>query len=362
MSSRQKKVVVAMSGGVDSSVSAALLMEEGYDVQGVSLRLWEGSELGPRNCSDHRGAKEVAELIGIRHTLLDFRGQFVDKVVKPFAQAYLGGQTPNPCVACNRDFKLGALLGWAKAHGADYVATGHYAKILRTGSGDHLGLFRGSDRAKDQSYFLFSLTQDQLAHSLFPLGTMQKSSVREQAKRLGLPVADRAESQDICFGDYRALVESYASAGELDGGDIVDRSGKRLGRHAGIHGVTIGQRRGLGLAASQPLYVVDIETASKRVVVGSRNELGCRGLTASGLNWLEPFDGEMAAAVQIRYRSPAIPCVIRKAAQGTVDVDFTEASPAVTPGQAAVFYCGDQLLGGGWITQAIREPADVADP
>jgi tRNA-specific 2-thiouridylase len=331
-------------------------VEQGYDVQGVSLRLWEGAELGPRHCSDHRGAKEVADLIGIPHTLLDLRGQFVERVVKPFAQDYLGGRTPNPCVACNRDFKLGALLDWAKSRGADYVATGHYAKIPRAGSGKPLGLFRGSDREKDQSYFLFALTQDQLAHSLFPLGAMHKSVVREQAKRLGLPVADRAESQDICFGDYRALVESHASEGELDGGEIVDRAGKVLGRHAGIHAVTIGQRRGLGLAAAQPLYVVDIEPESKRVVVGSRNELGCQGLVASSLNWLEPFEeNEIAAAVQIRYRSPAISCVVRKMVEGTTaQVHFTEASPAVTPGQAAVFYRGDQLLGGGWIAQAIR--------
>jgi tRNA-specific 2-thiouridylase len=355
MSNRQKKVVVAMSGGVDSSVTAGLLVEQGYDVQGVSLRLWEGAELGPRNCSDHHGAKEVADLIGIPHTLLDLRQQFVERVVKPFAQDYLIGRTPNPCVACNRDFKLGALLNWAKSRGADYVATGHYAKVRRAGSGEHLSLFRGSDREKDQSYFLFALTQDQLAHSLFPLGAMQKRDVREQARRLGLPVADRAESQDICFGDYRALVQSHASPGEPDGGDIVDRSGKVLGRHAGIHGVTIGQRRGLGLAAAQPLYVVDIEPESKRVVVGSRNELGCNGLVASSLNWLEPLDeDEIAAAVQIRYRSPAISCVVRKVVQGTAEVHFTEALPAVTPGQAAVFYRGDQLLGGGWITQAIR--------
>jgi tRNA-specific 2-thiouridylase len=354
-SRQNKKIVVAMSGGVDSSVTAGLLVEQGYDVRGVSLRLWEGVELGPRNCSDHRGAKDIADVLGIPHTLLDLRAQFVESVVKPFARDYLRGRTPNPCIACNRDFKLGTLLNWAKEQGADYVATGHYAKIVRDRSGEHACLFRGSDRGKDQSYFLFALSQNQLAYTLFPLGAMQKGEVREQARRLGLPVADRGESQDICFGDYKALVESCASPGELDGGDVVDRSGKVLGRHAGIHGVTIGQRRGLGIAAAQPLYVVDIEAESKRVVVGARDELGSKGLMAGNLNWLEPFDEEeIAAAVQIRYRSPAISCVVRKTVEGTAEVRFTEEFPAVTPGQAAVFYRGDQLLGGGWITQAIR--------
>jgi tRNA-specific 2-thiouridylase len=355
MGSQTMKVVVAMSGGVDSSVAAGLLVEEGYDVRGVSLRLWEGDKLGPRNCSDHRGAREIAAMLGIQHTLLDFRSQFVDTVVKPFAQDYLRGRTPNPCVACNRDFKLGALLEWAKEQGADYVATGHYAKLIREAANGRVSLFRGVDSEKDQSYFLFALSHDQLAHTLFPLGQMHKSDVREQARRLGLPVADRSESQDICFGDYRALVGSYGSPSEVSGGDVVDRSGKVLGRHAGIHGVTIGQRRGLGISATRPLYVVDIEEDSKRVVVGTKEELGCKGLIADNVNWIEaPDEDEIAAEVQIRYRSPAIPCAVRMTVSKTLEVRFTEDFPAVTPGQAAVLYRGDQLLGGGWITQAIR--------
>jgi len=351
---RNKKVVVAMSGGVDSSVAAGLLVEQGYDVQGVSLRLWEGEKLGPRNCSDHRGAQEIAALLGIQHTLLDLRVQFVETVVRPFAEGYLRGRTPNPCVACNRDFKLGRLVSWAKEQGADYVATGHYARVVREAAGGRLSLFRGADSRKDQSYFLFALSHDQLASTLFPLGAMQKSDVRDQARRLGLPVADRQESQDICFGDYKTLVESYASQDEIVGGDVVDRSGKVLGQHAGIHGVTIGQRRGLGISAPRPLYVVDIEEKSKRVVVGTKEDLGCKGLIAGNINWLESFDeDEIAAQVQIRYRSPAIPCVFRRTVEGTSEVRFTEDSPSVTPGQAAVFYRGDRLLGGGWITQAI---------
>ena len=184
---------------------------------------------------------------------------------------------------------------------------------------------------------------------------MHKTEVRERARQLGLPVADRPESQDICFGDYRALVESYASPREISGGDVVDGSGKVLGRHAGIHGVTIGQRRGLGISASRPLYVVDIEEDSKRVVVGTKEELGCKGLVAGNLNWIESFDeDEIPAEVQIRYRSPAIPCVVRRTVEQTFEVRFTEDFPAVTPGQAAVFYRGDQLLGGGWITQGLK--------
>ena len=344
-----------MSGGVDSSVAAGLLIEQGYDVRGVSLRLWEGERLGPRNCSDHRGAAQIAAMLGIEHTLLDRRGQFVDAVVKPFARDYLRGRTPNPCVACNRDFKLGTLLNWAKAQGADYVATGHYARLIREELNGRVALFRGLDSKKDQSYFLFALSRDQLEHTLFPLGEMRKSEVREQARKLDLPVADRSESQDICFGDYRALVESCATPREIGAGDVVDRSGEVLAQHAGIHGFTIGQRRGLGISLSRPLYVVDIEADSKRVVVGTKEELSCKGLIANNVNWLEPIDeDEIAVKVQIRYRSPAIPCVVRRTDAETMEVFFTEDSSAVTPGQAAVFYHGDRLLGGGWIESAIK--------
>jgi tRNA-specific 2-thiouridylase len=352
---KRQKVVVAMSGGVDSSVTAGLLLEQGYEVEGISLRMWEGSPLGPRNCSDHRGAKEIADRLGIRHTLLDLRSRFTETVVRPFAQDYLRGRTPNPCVACNRDFKLGALLEWAKSHGADFVATGHYAKVGRDTRTQHVSLFRGADRAKDQSYFLFALSQEQLAHTLFPLGEMQKADVRRRARAFGLPVADRPESQDICFGDYKALVESYAGDKALRGGKIVDRSGKVFGRHRGIHGVTVGQRRGLGISAAEPLYVLEIEEEAKLVVVGKKAELACKGLVVRDVNWIEtPAGDEIAADVQIRYRSPATPCSVRTVSDGACETLFTEEFPAVTPGQAAVFYRGDRLLGGGWIEKALR--------
>ena len=342
-----------MSGGVDSSVSAALLVEQGYDVHGVSLRMWEG-ERGPRVCSDHRGAEEVAAHLGIPHTLLDLRGQFAETVVKPFAQDYLRGRTPNPCIACNRDFKLGTLLRWAKEHDAEYVATGHYANIIHGQNAERVALLRGADRSKDQSYFLFALSQEQLAHTMFPLGSMQKTAVREKARALGLPAAERLESQDICFGDYKALVASYAEESELRGGEVVDRGGKVLGQHGGVHTVTVGQRRGLGISGTEPLYVVDIDEQAKRVVVGKKSELSSGGLIARSVNWLEEPDAEISAEVQIRYRAPAVRCRIRPESNGTCEVRFAEAFPAVTPGQAAVFYRGDQVLGGGWIERALR--------
>ena len=350
---RGKKIVVAMSGGVDSSVAASLLVEQGYDVCGVSLRMWEENR-GPRVCSDHRGAAEVAEMLGIPHTLLDVRAQFATKVVKPFARDYLHGRTPNPCVACNRDFKLGTLLNWAREQGADFVATGHYARITHQ-DGSHAALFRGADGAKDQSYFLFALSQEQLARALFPLGEMHKTEVRERARRLGLPAAERPESQDICFGDYKELVASYADTDEVCSGEVINRSGTVLGRHRGIHRVTVGQRHGLGIAAAQPLYVIDIDSKTKQVVVGKKEELRCKGLIASGVNWIDlPEQIEFAAAVQIRYRAPAVPSTVRSGANGSCEVVFHEPVQGVTPGQAAVFYRGDQVLGGGWIESALK--------
>jgi len=354
MNPLRKKIVVAMSGGVDSSVAAALLVEQGHEVLGVSLRMWEG-ETGPRVCSDHRGAAEVAKHLGISHTLLDLREQFANTVVKPFAQEYLHGRTPNPCVACNRDFKLGTLLRWTEAKGAEYVATGHYARVSRDPATGYATLQRGVDAGKDQSYFLFALSQAQLMRTMFPLGEMHKNAVREKARQLNLPAAERPESQDICFGDYKALVASYAAPSELAGGDVVDRSGKVLGRHGGVHTVTVGQRRGLGVAAAEPLYVVDIDNASKRVAVGNKSDLNCKGLTARSVNWIAvPGDAAIAAEVQIRYRAKAVPCVIQPLAEDYCEVRFDDPLSAVTPGQAAVFYRGAQVLGGGWIESAIR--------
>lgn len=347
-----------MSGGVDSSVTAGLLLEKGCEVVGVSLRLWDCQRQEPQNCSDYMGAKTVAGILGIPHILLDLRSNFLEAVVKPFVRSYLRGQTPNPCVACNRDFKLGVLLEWAQGQGAESVATGHYARVVGDPSSGWYSLLRGRDRRKDQSYFLFALSQGQLARTLFPLGELCKEEVRDRARRFGLPVADRPESQDICFGDHRALVEFFAREGDLGSGEIVDRSGKVLGTHQGIHRFTIGQRKRLGVTASHPLYVLEIEEESKRVVVGKREELGCQGLVAHSVNWIEvPEKDEILAEVQVRYRSPSIPCLVRPSGNGRFEARFCDVFPSVAAGQAAVFYQGDRVLGGGWIERAISEEA-----
>ncbi len=350
---------MAMSGGVDSSVAASLLIDQGYDVIGVSLQLWEGDVRNSRICSNFTGAEEVATHLGIRHRILDFRSNFRESVVKPFAQSYLAGQTPNPCVACNQDFKLGVLLDWAQKHGIHGVATGHYARVIHDPSKERYSLLRGGDRNKDQSYFLFGLSQEQLAHSLFPLGELTKKQVRQHALALGLLSAHRPESQDICFGDHRSLVESFASEGEIGAGVIADRSGRVLGGHQGIHRFTVGQRKGLGVSSPDPLYVLEIEKESKRVLVGTKHELACRGHTVRSVSWIEPPEGEeILAEVQVRYRSSPVPCRIRSLGGGRSEVQFTDLFPAVSPGQAAVFYRGEKVLGGGWIEQGLEGTTD----
>jgi tRNA-specific 2-thiouridylase len=344
-----------MSGGVDSSVAASLLLEEGYAVEGVSLLLWE--EQGPleKNCSNHTGAAEVAESLGIRHSTLDMRSEFRGSVVESFARHYANGLTPNPCVACNRSFKLGALLQWAKRRGIDYVATGHYARIGREPASGRLHLERGLDRQKDQSYFLFDLSQEQLNSTLFPLGRWRKTQVREKARERGLPAAERPESQDICFTDHRDLVASLSRQGRLSPGLIVDRSGKILGRHPGLHHFTIGQRKGLGLSSPAPLYVVDIDRRDNRVIVGHKDEVGSRGLIARGVSWqIMPESEKLEAEVQVRYRSVPLLSAIHALGHGRHEVRFADSTAVVAPGQAVVFYRGDRVLGGGWIESAIR--------
>jgi tRNA-uridine 2-sulfurtransferase len=350
----KQKVIVAMSGGVDSSVAASVLIMQGYEVAGVSLRLWEPTHPRARDCSDYSEAGKVAEFLGIPHALLDARSAFAEGVVRPFAQSYLGGRTPNPCVACNRDFKLGLLLRFAQAQKADYVATGHYARIvLDSDSGPYL--MRGVDRGKDQSYFLFDLSQEQLGATLFPLGGWRKEEVRSRARKFGLPVAERPDSQDICLGNYQSLVESYAEQYASAGGEIVDRQGRVLGTHRGIHGFTVGQRKGLGISAAGPLYVLELAPKSKRVVVGTRDELGSKGLVAHSVHWIEPPPAEeIEAEVQVRYRAPSICCRVLIDRNEKAEVYFRDETATVTPGQAAVFYRGERVLGGGWIEREIK--------
>jgi tRNA-specific 2-thiouridylase len=349
-------VVIAMSGGVDSSVAAALLLEAGYRVEGASLRMWDAGRADDRICSNHRAASSVARHLGIAHSVIDRRDAFERRVVIPFVVEYRAGRTPNPCVACNSEFKLGWLLDWALARGAERVATGHYARLeARDG---RVRLRRGVDPMRDQSYFLFSLSARQLEHAAFPLGGWRKDDVRRRAAELGLPVAEKPDSQDLCFGDPAALVRMRGAGGEA--GDVVDECGRVLGRHRGIEGFTVGQRRGIGVASSSRLYVQSIDAPASRVVVGARVP-HARALVARDWSWIgEPPAASDALAAQVRYRHP--PTAARVTAtegRSRVRVDFDRAVAAVAPGQAVVVYRGDEVAGGGWIERALPVEGDA---
>jgi tRNA-specific 2-thiouridylase len=361
------RVLVAMSGGVDSSVAAALLRAAGYDVVGVAMRLApEGLPPAARRratcCSheDFEDARRVAERMDFPFYVIDLRAEFHARVIDNFVREYIDGRTPNPCVMCNREIKFDRLWERAAAIGADCIATGHYARIERDPRG-RFHLLRAADRAKDQSYFLFALGQDQLARTLFPLGAMTKAEVRERAHALGLANADKAESQEICFvpdGDYAGFVERAAGARRLRPGAIIDGEGRRLAAHAGVHRFTVGQRRGLGLSAPAPLYVREIRPASGEVVVGWREDLRAAGLLARDLSLVdaEVLAGAHPHAVeaQIRYRDPALPALLEIEAERRARVRFANGKgPAVTPGQACVFYRGDEVVGGGFIERAL---------
>ncbi len=351
------RIVVAMSGGVDSSVAAALLAEQGHDVIGVSMQLYdqtEGQASFGTCCTidDLHDARRVAAAIGIPHYILNFENRFDEQVVSNFVREYAHGRTPIPCAHCNSDVKFSTLLERAMGFGAATLATGHYARIDRADDGG-FRLRRGLDGSKDQSYFLFSLTQEQLARAQFPVGHLGKTEVRELARRLNLRVASKPDSQEICFvpdGDYAAFIERR-SPDLTRPGVIVDRQGTRLGTHAGVHRFTIGQRKGLGLSASEPLYVLEIKPDASEIVVGPRDALGRATLTASEVNWVSgvaPSSWQRVQA-QIRYRHGAAPARVRALDDGRADLEFDEPQSAITPGQAVVFYDGDVVLGGGWI-------------
>src|SRR5688572_5427716 len=350
------RVVVAMSGGVDSSVAAALLAEQGHDVIGLSMQLYphgDGAAHFGSCCTldDLNDARRVASAIGFPHYILNFEQRFREAVISNFVTEYASGRTPLPCAHCNSDLKFSTLLERAHGFGATTVATGHYAQVEH--SGQRWLLKRSVDREKDQSYFLFSLTQAQLASAMFPVGVLTKPQVRREAQRLTLQVADKPDSQEICFvtdGDYASFV-AKTDPGVARSGAIVAESGAQLGTHAGIHRFTIGQRKGLGISGSAPMYVLRIDADSGDVTVGPKSSLERATLTASGVNWVAVDTPAtwLNVAAQIRHRHAPAPGRVRALEGGRAELEFDTPQSAVTPGQAVVFYQEDVVVGGGWI-------------
>lgn len=346
-----------MSGGVDSSVAAALLADAGHEVIGLSMQLYDqrAGQAGFGRCctlDDLNDARRVAAILGIPHYIVNFERAFDTHVVSAFVRDYLAARTPIPCVACNGQLKFAHLLDRARGWEAAAVATGHYARVERDGTGRYI-LRRGLDANKDQSYFLFTLTQQQLAHVHFPLGELSKPDVRTYAARRRLPVADKADSHEICFvpdGAYADFVERRAAETPRPG-PIVDAGGRVLGTHVGVHRFTVGQRKGLGLSTPVPLYVVSMDADSATVTVGPREALERTELTASGVNWIAgaPPAGATRVTAQIRHRHPPAPAVTTAAGPDTARVTFDTPQPAIAPGQAVVFYADSEVVGGGWI-------------
>ena len=353
----QKHVVIAMSGGVDSSVSAALLKEQGYQVTGVSLQLYDPVAREPgcriKTCcslDDVLDAGRVAKKLGIPFEVIDMRAEFQSLVVDYFIAEYAAGRTPNPCIRCNDLIKFDLLLQKAKELGADLLATGHYARTELDDSG-RKWLLTGLDPAKDQSYFLFTLTQEQLRQVIFPVGMLEKSQVRKLASEYNLPVAQKHESQEICFipdNDYVGFLESHGVT--PNPGEIVTGEGTVVGRHSGLHRYTVGQRKGLGIAWSHPLHVVALDTELNRVVTGARGELLRQSLSAGNATWSSfPETTEFRASCRIRSRHQPAPCRVVVLPENCFDVHFDFPQTSITPGQAAVLYDGERVLGGGWI-------------
>lgn len=355
---RKPVVAIAMSGGVDSSVAAAMLVEQGYTVVGMMLKLWseKDSEQENRCCTPDSMAlaRRVASILSIPFYVLDARQIFYNSVIKPFIYDYTHNVTPNPCISCNRRIRWGFLLEHALAAGVDYLATGHYARITQDSNGV-FQLLRGVDPSKDQSYVLHVLNQNQLSHTLFPLGGYTKPEIRQLAHQFTLPVAERPDSQDLCFiggdGDYRLFLAGHAPEAQQPGA-IKDVNGNALGQHNGLASYTIGQRKGLHIAYPEPLYVIGKDYEQNTIIVGTRDQSGSNQLIAGNFNWMagQPPASTFHAEVKIRYKTQCVPCIVHVIDQNTIHIEFSKFIRDITPGQAAVLYNSDICLGGGIIS------------